>query len=108
MNIKQDYPNELVINYPEDTILLGNIIKRYDKLIEDDAMTAYQLSKDSLQVYYRFCFIKYEMKKNSTRGKDAAIKEYLKEICEYLNMVSTQSRMNWKYAKENKKNNFED
>jgi hypothetical protein len=106
--INTSYPLELKINYPDDTLLLGNIIERYDNLTENDIETAYQLSKDALQVFNRFIFIKYEIKKNSTRGKDAHIKDYLKEICDYLYTVSTQSRMIWKYGLENKRNNFED
>lgn len=101
--ISTSYPQELKEKYQEDTILLGNIIMRYDKLIENDIETAYQLSKDALQVFNRFCYIKHEVKKNSSRGKDAHIKDYLKEICDYLYTVSTQSRMVWKYATENKR-----
>jgi hypothetical protein len=108
MDIKTSYPEQLFINYADETILLGNIIQRYDKLQENDIISAYQLSKDALQVFNRFCYIKHEIKKNTTRGKDAHLKDYLKEICEYLYTVSTQSRMVWKYAIENKKNNFED
>lgn len=107
MELVKIYPSELIDHYSDETILLGSIIKRYDNLIEEDKMTAYQLSKDALQIYYRFCFIKYEIKKNSSRGKDAALKDFLKEICDYLYTVSTQSRMIWKYGKENIRNNEE-
>ncbi|WP_236896934.1 hypothetical protein [Clostridium beijerinckii] len=106
-NLKFQYPEELITDYPDDTILLGNIIERYDLLQENQIVQAYQLSKDSLQIFNRFCYIKHDIKKKSSRGKDAALKDWLKEICDYLYMVSTQSRMVWKFAKENVKNNEE-
>jgi len=97
MELKEMYPNEI--------ILLGNIIERYDKLQENNISNAFQLSKDALQMFNRFSEIKHDVKKLSSRGKDAALKERLKEICEYLITVSTASRMVWKYGKENIKNN---
>lgn len=96
---------ELKELYPDEVILLGNIIQRYDKIQDNDISTAYQLSKDSLQVFNRFSEIKHDIKKQSSRGKDAHLKDRLKEICEYLMTVSTHSRMIWKYGKENIKNN---
>lgn len=103
-NLRFEYPNELITEYSEDTILLGNIIQRYDILQENQIVQAYQLSKDALQVFNRFCYIKHDIKKKSSRGKDAHLKDWLKEICDYLYTVSTQSRMVWKYAIENRKN----
>lgn len=102
-SLKCEYPEELIKCYPEETIILGNIIQRYDNLQENQIAQAYQLSKDALQVYNRFCFIKHKVKKDSTRGKDAALKDWLKEIVDYLDKVSTHSRMVWKYAIENRK-----
>jgi len=95
-------------NYSDEVILLGNIIKRYNNLGENDINGAYQLSKDSLQVYNRFSTIKYDIKKQLTRGQEAALKDRLKEICDYLLSVSTHSRMVWKYAKESLFNHKED
>lgn len=101
--LKHEYPEELKRDYSQETILLGNIIQRYDSLQENQIAQAYQLSKDALQLYNRFCFIKHKVKKDSTRGKDAALKDWLKEIVDYLDKVSTHSRMVWKYAIENRK-----
>lgn len=105
IELRFEYPEELKRDYPQETILLGNIIERYNILQENQIMQAYQLSKDALQVYNRFCFIKHETKKNSKRGKDTALKDWLKEIVDYLDKVSTHSRMIWKYAKEDRKKN---
>ncbi|OOM17165.1 hypothetical protein CLSAB_18850 [Clostridium saccharobutylicum] len=105
MELKTEYPSQLKAEYPQETILLGNVIQRYDLLQENQIMQAYQLSKDSLQLYNRFCFIKHQVKKNSTRGQDVAMKDWLKEICDYLDKISTHSRMIWKYAKEDRKKN---
>lgn len=99
---------ELKDLYPGEIILLGNIIQRYEKLIESDIAGAYQLSKDALQTFNRFSEIKHDIKKKSTRGQDAALKNRLEEICKYLTEVTTHSRMVWKYGVENKRNNFED
>lgn len=96
------------ILFKDDVIMLGNIIERYDNLNENDILGAYKLSKDSLQIYNRFSFIKYEFKKTSSRGKDSETKDRLKEICDYLLSVSTHSRMVWKYAKESLFNHKED
>jgi len=94
-------------NYSNEVILLGNIIERYDNLAETDITGAYKLSKDSLQVYNRFSTIKYDVKKQLTRGQEAALKDRLKEICDYLLSVSTHSRMVWKYATEARFNHNE-
>lgn len=101
--LKHEYPEELKRDYPQETILLGNIIQRYDSLQENQIAQAYQLSKDALQLYNRFCFIKHKVKKDSARGQDAALKDWLKEIVDYLDKISTHSRMVWKYAIENRK-----
>ena len=85
--------------------MLGNIIERYDILQENHIVQAYQLSKDALQVFNRFSEIKHDVKKQSGRGQDVATKERLKEICDYLDKVSTHCRMVWKYGTENIKRN---
>lgn len=93
--------------YPDEIILLGNTIKRYENLVETDITGAYTLSKDALQVYNRFSTIKYDIKKELSRGQEAALKDRLKEICDYLLSVSTHSRMVWKYAVEARFNHNE-
>jgi transcriptional regulator of heat shock response len=92
---------ELKYLYPEEIILLGNIIERYEKIQENQLQQAFQLSKDALQICNRFSQIKHDVKKQSSRGQDAATKERLKDICDYLDKVSTHCRMIWKYGKEN-------
>lgn len=94
-------------NYSNEVIQLGNIIEKYDNLIETDITGAYQLSKEALQVYNRFSTIKYDIKKQLTRGQEAALKDRLKEICDYLLSVSTHSRMVWKYGIEARNNHNE-
>ena len=94
-------------NYQEEVIQLGNIIEKYNNLAETDITGSYQLSKDALQVYNRFSTIKYDIKKQLTRGQEVALKDRLKEICDYLLSVSTHSRMIWKYATEARFNHNE-
>ena len=94
--------------YKHDAALFNNISNRFDKLTENDVIGAYQLSKDSLQVYNRWSKIKHDIKKDLRRGELASLKDRLEEMCKYLKEVSITSRMVWKYAKEDLRNNRED
>lgn len=94
--------------YKQDAALFNSITNRFDKLTENDVIGAYQLSKDSLQVYNRWSKIKHDIKKDLRRGELASLKDRLEEMCKYLKEVSITSRMVWKYAKEDLRNNRED
>ena len=94
--------------YKQDAALFNSITNRFDKLTENDVIGAYQLSKDSLQVYNRWSKIKHDIKKDLGRGELSSLKDRLEEMCKYLKEVSITSRMVWKYAKEDLKNNRED
>ena len=93
--------------YPNEIIQLGNIIERYDDLVETDITESYKLAKDSLQVFNRFSTIKYDIKKQLLRGQESALKDRLKEICDYLISVNTHSRMIWSKATEARFNHNE-
>lgn len=94
--------------YKQDAALFNSITNRFDKLTENDVIGAYQLSKDSLQVYNRWSKIKHDIKKDLGRGELSSLKDRLEEMCKYLKEVSITSRMVWKYAREDLKNNRED
>lgn len=94
--------------YKQDAALFNSIVSRFDKLTENDVIGGYQLSKDSLQVYNRWSKIKHDIKKDLRRGELASLKDRLEEMCKYLKEVSITSRMVWKYAKEDLRNNRED
>jgi hypothetical protein len=99
--------DDLALQYPDEIIQLGNIIERYGNLQENDIVQANFLTRDSLQVYNRFSEIKYQVKKGSTRGQEAALKNRLEEICEYLLKVHTHARMTWDKAWKDKNNKEE-
>lgn len=94
--------------YTEEVKLLNDIDERYSKLQENNINGAYNLMKDSLQAYNRWSKIKRDIKQVSKRGENSAIKERLKEICEYLKEVHTDARViygnsrdDYRYNKEN-------
>lgn len=100
------------MNYEEEYLqevkLFNNISSRFDNLQENDVMGAFNLTKDALQTYNRWSKIKCDVKKQLGRGEKAAIKDRLEEMCKYLKEVSVTSRMVWKFAKEDLRNNRED
>lgn len=90
--------------YNQEVQLFNNISKRFDNLQENDIENAYRLMRDSLQAYNRWSSIKYDIKKEISRGEGAAVKSRLEEICKYLKEVHTSSRMVWSRAKDDYKN----
>lgn len=94
--LKSDYEKR----YPEETKILNDIYVRYNNLIEEDISGAFQLQKDALQAYFRWCAIKYDIKKDLKRGQATAVKEWLEEKCSYLKYVHTSAKAIWLKAKE--------
>ena len=94
--------------YIHEVKLLNSIVTRFENLQENDIVGAFKLTKDALQVYNRWSKIKGDIKKDLGRGEKAALKDRLEEMCKYLKEVAVTSRMVWKYAKEDIKNNKED
>lgn len=99
---------ELKQEYPEDVIMYGNILERFKRLSETDPLGAFKLSIDASVSYDRWSEIKCNIKKNLGRGEKAALKDRLKEMCEFLQDVSTMARMVWKNAKDDLRSNRED
>lgn len=87
--------------------MFANIVGRFQRLQENDIQEAYKLMVDSLQAYNRWSKIKLDIKKDLGRGEKAALKDRLEEICRYLKEVHVSSRMIWKYARDDKRNNEE-
>lgn len=94
--------------YLQEVKLFNSIVTRFENLQENDIVGAFKLTKDSLQVYNRWSKIKCDIKKDLGRGEKAALKDRLEEMCKYLKEVAVTSRMVWKYAREDIKNNRED
>lgn len=94
--------------YNQEAALFNSIVTRFDDLNENDIVGAFKLTKDALQVYNRWSKIKCDVKKELGRGEKAALKDRLEEMCKYLKEVAVTSRMVWKYAKEDLRNNRED
>ncbi len=99
-----DYEKE----YLKEVKLYNSIVTRFENLQENDIVGAFKLTKDALQVYNRWSKIKCDIKKDLGRGEKAALKDRLEEMCKYLKEVAVTSRMVWKYAREEIKNNRED
>ena len=94
--------------YLQEVKLFNSIVTRFENLQENDIVGAFKLTKDALQVYNRWAKIKCDIKKDLGRGEKAALKDRLEEMCKYLKEVAVTSRMVWKYAKEDLRNNRED
>lgn len=94
--------------YKKDAELFNNISRRFENLNENDIAGAYRLTVDALQVYNRWSKIKHDIKKDLSRGELTSLKERLEEMCKYLKEVAITSRMVWKAAKEDLRNNRED
>lgn len=94
--------------YLQEVKLFNSIVTRFETLQENDIAGAFKLTKDALQVYNRWSKIKCDIKKDLGRGEKAALKDRLEEMCKYLKEVSVTSRMVWKYAREDIRNNRED
>ena len=94
--------------YLQEVKLFNSIVARFENLQENDIVGAFKLTKDALQVYNRWSKIKCDIKKDLGRGEKAALKDRLEEMCKYLKEVAVTSRMVWKYAREDIKNNRED
>ena len=99
---------ELKLKYPDDVIMYGNILERFKRLNETDPLGAFKLSIDATVSYDRWSEIKCNIKKNLGRGEKAALKDRLKEMCEFLQDVSTMARMVWNNAKDDLRNNREE
>lgn len=91
---------EIKIKYPDDVNMYGNILDRFKRLNETDPSGAFQLSIDASVSYDRWSEIKCNTKKDLGRGEKAALKDRLKEMCEFLQDVSTMARMVWKNARD--------
>lgn len=84
---------ELKKEFPDDIIMYGNILERFKRLTETNPSGAFKLSIDASVAYDRWSEIKCNIKKGLGRGEKAALKDRLKEMCEFLQDVSTMSRM---------------
>ena len=99
---------ELKNQYPDDCIILGNIIKRKNNLKEDDIAGAFSLMQDSLQAYFRWSVIRCEIRSNLKRGERAEIKDLLENIVKYLDEVHRDTRVLYKLGREDLRNNREE
>ena len=96
---------ELKNQYPDDCIILGNIIKRKNNLKEDDIAGAFSLMQDSLQAYFRWSVIRCEIRSNLKRGERAELKDLLENIVKYLDEVHRDTRVLYKLGREDLRNN---
>lgn len=99
---------ELKKEYPDDCIILGNIIKRKNNLKEDDIAGAFSLMQDSLQAYFRWGVIRCEIRSNLKRGEKAELKDLLENIVKYLDEVHRDTRVLYKLGREDLRNNREE
>lgn len=86
--------------YEEDKKQYVGIVKRFEKLQENDIAGAYALMKDAYVVAERWSKIKYDIKKGLKRGQESALKERIDEMCRYLREIATTSRQIWNNAKK--------
>lgn len=93
--------------YSEEVKILNSIVARYSSLKENDVLSAFNLMRDSLQAYNRWSKIKHDIKQVSKRGENSAIKERLKEICEYLKEVHTDARVIYGNSRDDLRHNKE-
>ncbi len=92
------------VKYKEEVDILNAIVKRYSIIQENDIVEAFKLMKDSLQAYNRWSYIRCEYRKLLKRGEKTEEKDRLEDICRYLKEVHTNSRMIWRFSKEDLKN----
>ena len=90
--------------YKQEVNILNNIVKRYSSIQENDIVGAFNLMKDSLQAYNRWSSIRCEYRKLLKRGEKTEEKDRLEDICRYLKEVHTNSRMIWRFGKEDFRN----
>lgn len=90
--------------YKQEVNILNNIVNRYSLIQENDIKGAFELMKDSLQAYNRWSYIRMEYRKLLKRGEKTEEKDRLEDICRYLKEVHTNSRMIWKFGKEDFRN----
>ena len=93
--------------YKEDAKLYMDIVRSFEKLTEYDYKTAYNIMIRSLQLYNRWSKIKYDIKKDSGRGENVAIKERIYDMIKYLKEVHITSRSIWKTAQNDERYNSE-
>lgn len=91
--------NNIYKRYIKDLEMYYDIKKRYRFLRSEDITGAFNLSKDSMIAFDRFSEIREEIRESSGR-EGAATKDRLKDMCDFLEEVSTHSRMIWKYCVE--------
>jgi hypothetical protein len=94
--------------YNQEVNILNNMVKRYERLKENDIGSAFQLMKDSLQAYNRWSVIRCDYRRLLKRGEKPEEKDRLEDICRYLKEVHTNSRMIWRFGKEDLRNHNED
>ena len=94
--------------YKQEVNLLNDIVTRYERLKENDIVGAFRLMKDSLQAYNRWSVIRCDYRRLLKRGEKPEEKDRLEDICRYLKEVHTNSRMIWKFGKEDIRNHRED
>lgn len=99
---------ELKKEYPDDCIILGNIIQRKSNLKEDDIVGAFSLMQDSLQAYFRWGVIRCEIRSKLKRGEKAELKDLLENIVKYLDEVHRDTRVLYKLGREDLRNNREE
>ena len=92
------------VKYKEEVDILNAIVKRYSIIQENDIVESFKLMKDSLQAYNRWSYIRCEYRKLLKRGEKTEEKDRLEDICRYLKEVHTNSRMIWRFGKEDLKN----
>lgn len=86
--------------YEQDTKQFSNIIERYKLLRENDTLSAYNLMKDSLQVFNRWSEIREEVTKSLKRGESSEIKKRLEDKLRVLIEIHTDSRIIFSRSKK--------
>lgn len=92
----------------EDIKLYEDIVIRHKNIQSNDPDYAFRLSVDSLQIYNYFSEIKMNIKKNLKRGEKPYLKDRLEECCKILFEIYNFSKIIWRQAKEDYRNNKED
>lgn len=92
----------------DDINIFNSVNRRFERLQENDSATAYRLMIDALQTYNRWSKIRNDIRKDLGRGQEPQLKDRLEEITKYLKEVHITSRMIWKAACDDLKNNREE
>lgn len=72
--------------YKEEVKIFNDISRKFDNLVEEDIIGAFELQKESIQAYNRWSHIKYEIKKELKEEKRLRLKKDLRKCVYILNI----------------------